>query len=232
MKVSIVIPCFNEANTIEYLVQAVLSAPLTNREIIIVDDYSTDSTREILRTKIDGLVDKIIYHESNQGKGAALRTGFSNVTGDVAIIQDADLEYNPQEYPELLKPILDGKADVVYGSRFQGGQAHRVIYFWHYKGNQFLTLLSNMFTNLNLTDMETCYKVFRIDILKKIKIQENRFGFEPEITAKIAQLGCRIYEVGISYSGRTYDEGKKISWKDGLRAIWCIVKYNFKKTTG
>ena len=232
MKVSIVIPCFNEANTIEYLVQAVLSAPLTNREIIIVDDYSTDSTREILRTKIDGLVDKIVYHESNQGKGAALRTGFSNVTGDVVIIQDADLEYNPQEYPELLKPILDGKADVVYGSRFQGGQAHRVIYFWHYKGNQFLTLLSNMFTNLNLTDMETCYKVFRIDIIKKIKIQENRFGFEPEITAKIAQLGCRIYEVGISYSGRTYDEGKKISWKDGLRAIWYILKYNFKKTTG
>ncbi len=232
MKISIVIPCFNEANTIEYLVQAVLSAPLTNREIIIVDDYSTDSTREILRTKIDGLVDKIIYHESNQGKGAALRTGFSNVTGDVVIIQDADLEYNPQEYPELLKPILDGKADVVYGSRFQGGQEHRVIYFWHYKGNQFLTLLSNMFTNLNLTDMETCYKVFRIDILKQIKIQENRFGFEPEITAKIAQLGCRIYEVGISYSGRTYDEGKKISWKDGLRAIWCILKYNFKKTTG
>ena len=232
MKISIVIPCFNEANTIEYLVQAVLSAPLTNREIIIVDDYSTDSTREILRTKIDGLVDKIIYHESNQGKGAALRTGFSNVTGDVVIIQDADLEYNPQEYPELLKPILDGKADVVYGSRFQGGQAHRVIYFWHYKGNQFLTLLSNMFTNLNLTDMETCYKVFKIDILKKIKIQENRFGFEPEITAKIAHLGCRIYEVGISYSGRTYDEGKKISWKDGLRAIWCILKYNFKKTTG
>ena len=232
MKVYIVIHCFNEANTIEYLVQAVLSAPLTNREIIIVDDYSTDSTREILRTKIDGLVDKIIYHESNQGKGAALRTGFSNVTGDVVIIQDADLEYNPQEYPELLKPILDGKADVVYGSRFQGGKEHRVIYFWHYKGNQFLTLLSNMFTNLNLTDMETCYKVFRIDILKKIKIQENRFGFEPEITAKIAQLGCRIYEVGISYSGRTYDEGKKISWKDGLRAIWCILKYNFKKTTG
>ena len=232
MKVSIVIPCFNEANTIEYLVQAVLSAPLTNREIIIVDDYSTDSTREILRTKIDGLVDKIIYHESNQGKGAALRTGFSNVTGDVVIIQDADLEYNPQEYPELLKPILDGKADVVYGSRFQGGKEHRVIYFWHYKGNQFLTLLSNMFTNLNLTDMETCYKVFKIDILKKIKIQENRFGFEPEITAKIAQLGCRIYEVGISYSGRTYDEGKKISWKDGLRAIWCILKYNCMKTTG
>ena len=230
MKISIVIPCFNEANTIEYLVQAVLSAPLTDREIIIVDDYSTDGTREILRTKIDGLVDKIIYHESNQGKGAALRTGFSNVTGDVVIIQDADLEYNPQEYPELLKPILDGKADVVYGSRFQGGQAHRVIYFWHYKGNQFLTLLSNMFTNLNLTDMETCYKVFRIDILKNIKIQENRFGFEPEITAKIAQLSCRIYEVGISYSGRTYDEGKKISWKDGLRAIWCVLKYNLKNT--
>ena len=232
MKVSIVIPCFNEANTIEHLVKSVLSVPLTNREIIIVDDYSTDSTRDILRTKLDALVDKVIYHGRNQGKGAALRTGFSNVTGDVVIIQDADLEYNPQEYPELLKPILDGKADVVYGSRFQGGQEHRVIYFWHYKGNQFLTLLSNMFTNLNLTDMETCYKVFRFDILKKIKIQENRFGFEPEITAKIAQLGCRIYEVGISYSGRTYDEGKKISWKDGLRAIWCILKYNFKKTTG
>ena len=232
MKISIVIPCFNEAYTIESLVQAVLSAPLTDREIIIVDDYSTDGTREILRTKIDGLVDKIIYHESNQGKGSALRTGFSNVTGDVVIIQDADLEYNPQEYPDLLKPILEGKADVVYGSRFQGGQAHRVIYFWHYKGNQFLTLLSNMFTNLNLTDMETCYKVFRFDILKKIKIQENRFGFEPEITAKIAKLGCRIYEVGISYSGRTYDEGKKVSWKDGLGAIWCILKYNLKKTTG
>ena len=213
-------------------IESILNQSFQDYEIILIDDASTDSTRKILRTKIDGLVDKIIYHESNQGKGAALRTGFSNVTGDVVIIQDADLEYNPQEYPELLKPILDGKADVVYGSRFQGGKEHRVIYFWHFKGNQFLTLLSNMFTNLNLTDMETCYKVFRIDILKKIKIQENRFGFEPEITAKIAQLGCRIYEVGISYSGRTYDEGKKISWKDGLRAIWCILKYNFKKTTG
>jgi glycosyltransferase involved in cell wall biosynthesis len=232
MKVSIVIPCFNEANTIEHLVKSVLSVPLTNREIIIVDDYSTDSTRDILRTKLDALVDKVIYHGRNQGKGAALRTGFSNVTGDVVIIQDADLEYNPQEYPELLKPILDGRADVVYGSRFQGSKEHRVIYFWHYKGNQFLTLLSNMFTNLNLTDMETCYKVFRFDILKKIKIQENRFGFEPEITAKIAQLGCRIYEVGISYSGRTYAEGKKISWKDGLRAIWCVLKYNLKNTRG
>jgi glycosyltransferase involved in cell wall biosynthesis len=229
MKVSIVIPCFNEVETIEKIVQAVLSVPLTNREIIIVDDSSTDGTKEILSTKIKNLVDKIILHESNQGKGAALRSGFANVTGDVVVIQDADLEYNPQEYPILLQPILDGKADVVYGSRFNGGQAHRVLYFWHYVGNQILTLLSNMFTNLNLTDMETGYKAFRIEILKQIKIEENHFGVEPELTAKFAKLGCRIYEVGISYNGRTYKEGKKINWKDGVQALWCILKYNLTR---
>ena len=229
MKVSIVIPCFNEVETIEKIVQAVLSVPLTNREIIIVDDSSTDGTKEILSTKIKDLVDKIILHESNQGKGAALRSGFANVTGDVVVIRDADLEYNPQEYPILLQPILDGKADVVYGSRFNGGQAHRVLYFWHYVGNQILTLLSNMFTNLNLTDMETGYKAFRIEILKQIKIEENHFGVEPELTAKFAKLGCRIYEVGISYNGRTYKEGKKINWKDGVQALWCILKYNLTR---
>ena len=229
MKVSIVIPCFNEVDTIETIVKAVISAQLNNREVVIVDDNSTDGTKEILNKKISPHVERIIYHENNQGKGAALRTGFENVTGDVVIIQDADLEYNPKEYPILLQPILDGVADVVYGSRFQGGQAHRVLYFWHYVGNKTLTLLSNMFTNLNLTDMETCYKAFRIGILKKINIEENHFGVEPEITAKIAKLDCRIYEVGISYNGRTYKEGKKINWKDGIEALWCIVKYNLTR---
>ena len=226
MKISIVIPCYNEANTIETIIKAVLSTPFNNREVIIVDDNSTDGTKEILNKKISPHVEKIIYHEINQGKGAALRTGFENVTGDVVIIQDADLEYNPLEYPILLQPILDGVADVVYGSRFQGGKAHRVMYFWHYAGNKILTLLSNMFTNLNLSDMETCYKTFRTEIINQIKIEENHFGVEPEITAKFAKLGCRIYEVGISYNGRTYKEGKKINWKDGISALWCIVKYN------
>ena len=226
MKISIVIPCYNEANTIETIIKAVLSSPINNREVIIVDDNSTDGTKEILNKKISPHVEKIIYHEINQGKGAALRTGFENVTGDVVIIQDADLEYNPLEYPILLQPILDGVADVVYGSRFQGGKAHRVMYFWHYAGNKILTLISNMFTNLNLSDMETCYKAFRIEIINQIKIEENHFGVEPEITAKFAKLGCRIYEVGISYNGRTYKEGKKINWKDGISALWCIVKYN------
>ena len=231
MKISIVIPCYNEAETIEAIVQAVLAAPLPNLEIIIVDDCSTDGTKELLYKKISHLVDQIIYHKKNQGKGAALRSGFANVTGDIVIIQDADLEYNPQEYPVLIQPILDGKADVVFGSRFQGGQAHRVLYFWHYMGNKALTLLSNMFTNLNLTDMETCYKVFRNEVLQQIEIKENRFGVEPELTAKVSKLGCRIYEVGISYSGRTYSEGKKINWKDGVQAIWCILKYNLIKSS-
>ncbi len=229
MLLSVVIPCYNERTTILEIVQAVLEAQPEGKEIIVVDDCSTDGTREDLKTFIEPLIAKVVYHEKNQGKGAALRTGFANASGDVVIIQDADLEYNPQEYVKLLEPILKNKADVVYGSRFMGGEPHRVLYFWHMMGNKFLTLVSNMFTNLNLTDMETCYKVFRREVIQQIEIQENRFGFEPEITAKIAGLRCRIYEVGISYSGRTYQEGKKISWKDGFRALWCIVKYNVFK---
>ncbi len=227
MKLTIVIPCYNERNTIRKIVDAVRAAPVTDKEIIIVDDGSSDGTRDILRTEIESLVTRVIYHDANQGKGAALRTGFAAATGDTVIVQDADLEYDPQEFPRLLKPILAGKADVVFGSRFMGAEAHRVVYFWHMVGNRFLTLLSNMFTGINLTDMETCYKVFRREVLQKIKIEENRFGFEPEITAKVAALpDCRIYEVGISYYGRTYAEGKKIGWRDGFRAIYAIVKYN------
>jgi glycosyltransferase involved in cell wall biosynthesis len=224
--VSIIIPCFNEAKTIETLLEAVLASPVPNKEVIVVDDASTDGTRELLRTKIEPRVAQVIYCERNRGKGAALRAGFAAATGEIVLVQDADLEYDPRDYPQLLAPILEDRADVVYGSRFSGGQSHRVLYFWHYLGNRMLTLLSNMLTDLNLTDMETCYKVFRREVIQRITIEEDRFGFEPEITAKVSRLPCRIYEVGISYSGRTYAEGKKIGWRDGLRAIWCILKYN------
>ena len=230
MKLSIVIPCYNEVRTIRAIVDRVRTAPVQNKEIIIVDDCSIDGTRDTLRIEIAPLVDRIIYHDVNQGKGAALRTGFAAATGDVVIVQDADLEYDPNEYPKLLAPIERGQADVVFGSRFSGGEAHRVVYFWHMVGNKFLTLLSNMCTNLNLTDMETCYKVFKREIIQGIKIEENRFGFEPEITAKVAKLDVVIYEVGISYYGRTYKEGKKIGWRDGFRALYAILKYNLLRS--
>jgi glycosyltransferase involved in cell wall biosynthesis len=226
MKLSIVIPCYNEQKTILKLVGAVRASPVADKEIIIVDDCSTDGSREILAETIAPLVDKIIYHDANKGKGAALRAGFQHATGDIVVVQDADLEYDPLEYPVLMKPILDGKADAVFGTRFQGGDAHRVVYFWHMVGNRVLTLISNMLTNLNLTDMETGYKMVKRGILQKITLVENRFGFEAEITAKLARSKCAMYEVGISYSGRTYEEGKKIGIKDGFYAIYAIVKYN------
>lgn len=226
MKLSIVIPCYNEIDTIERIVDAVRNAAYPSKEIIIVDDFSTDGTRNVLQQKVESLVDRVIYHSRNMGKGAALRTGFKATTGDIVIVQDADMEYDPGEYQLLVDPIAQGKADVVFGSRFVGGNAHRVVYFWHRIGNGALTLLSNMLTNLNLTDMETCYKAFRREIIQGINIEEDRFGFEPEITAKVAKTGCRVYEVGISYYGRTYSEGKKIGWRDGVRALICIVKYN------
>jgi glycosyltransferase involved in cell wall biosynthesis len=227
--VSIVIPVYNERNTVRLIVDRVneVSLPL-RKEIVVVDDGSTDGTREVLSELQQERPEllHVILHPRNRGKGAALRTGFAQCAGDIVIVQDADLEYDPQEYGKLLQPILDGRADVVYGSRFAGEGPHRVLYYWHYLGNQFLTLLSNMYTNLNLSDMETCYKVFKREVISRIDIQEDRFGFEPEVTAKVAQLKCRVYEVGISYSGRSYEEGKKIDWRDGLRALWCIVKYN------
>lgn len=226
-KLSIIIPCFNEKDTIHEIVNRVKAAPvLLEKEIIIIDDASVDGTRDELR-KLESEC-QVIFFAENRGKGAALRAGFRRATGDIILIQDADLEYNPDEYPRLLKPILEGRADVVYGSRFVGSDAHRVLYFWHSVGNKFLTMLSNMFTNLNLTDMETCYKVFRASVIKEVlpRLKSDRFGFEPEITARIAKKRVRIYEVGISYQGRTYEEGKKIGWWDGVKAIFSIVYFN------
>ncbi|MDD3147650.1 MAG: glycosyltransferase family 2 protein [Candidatus Riflebacteria bacterium] len=229
MKLSVIIPVFNEKNTLKEIIARVKESPV-EKEIIIVDDYSTDGTRALLQNELALQVDKVFYHDRNMGKGAALRTGIKEAAGDLVIIQDADMEYDPCEYQALIDPIIKGKADVVYGSRFSGTGPHRVLYFWHSLGNRFLTLLSNMFTDLNLTDMETCYKVFRRELIQSIDIHENRFGFEPEVTAKIARKGVRIYVVGISYYGRTYEEGKKIGWKDGVRAIYVILKYGlFKK---
>jgi len=229
-KVSIIIPCFNEKNTIKELVNRVKMQSGFEKEIILVDDCSTDGTREILNEKINEKVDKILFNNSNKGKGFSIRKGISASSGNIILIQDADLEYDPTEYTKLLNPILQDTADVVYGSRFVGSQEKRVLYFWHSVGNYFLTFLSNVFSNLNLSDMECCYKVFKTDILKKIELKEDRFGFEPEVTAKIAKVkNIRIYEVGVKYFGRKYSEGKKITWKDGFSAIRCIIKYNLLK---
>ena len=225
MKLSVVVPVYNEIETLEEIIRRIDESPVEQKEIIVIDDFSTDGTRELIEKVLYKRIDRVILHERNLGKGAALRSGFKVATGDLVIVQDADLEYDPAEYTLLMKPVLEGKADVVYGSRFSGIGPHRVLYFWHYLGNRFLTLLSNMFTNLNLTDMETCYKLFRREIIQSIIIRENRFGFEPEVTMKIARRKCRIFEVGISYYGRTYEEGKKISWKDGIRAVYVIIKY-------
>ena len=226
MKVSIIIPCYNEQSTIKEIINKITAQSNINKEIIVVDDYSKDKTREILQQQLKDSIHKIVLNDKNYGKGYSIKKGIENASGDCILIQDADLEYDPSDYNKLLDPIINNVADVVYGSRFIGTSERRVLYFWHTVGNKFLTLLSNMFSNLNLTDMEVGYKVFRSDVLKEIELQENRFGFEPEITAKIAKKNIRIYEVGISYFGRKYSEGKKITWKDGFSAIRCIIRYN------
>ncbi len=229
MNLSVIIPCYNEVNTIEQVVQSVIDVIGDDGEIIIVDDCSTDGTCELLEQKVDGKLARVIYQDKNQGKGAALRSGFAAATKDVVIVQDADFEYDPQDYTVMIEPIFNNKADIVYGSRFTGNRPHRVLYYWHRVGNGLLTLISNMFTNLNLTDMETGYKAFRREVIQFMEIEEDRFGFEPEITAKIARGNYRVYEVGIGYFGRTYSEGKKIGWRDGMWAIWCILKYNLRR---
>jgi len=231
MLLTVVIPVYNERQTLLEIIRRVLDAPIEiDRELVLVDDRSTDGTLELypqLETEFPGADIRVFRHQVNQGKGAALRTGYREARGDIVLVQDADLEYSPNDYPKLLKPILDGRADVVYGSRFIGGDEHRVLYFWHSVGNKFLTLLSNMFTDLNLTDMETCYKVFKAEVIKGITIKSNRFGVEPEVTAKVARGRWRVYEVGISYSGRSYEEGKKITWRDGLKALFAILRFAF-----
>tara|TARA_B100000287_G_scaffold412961_1_gene444004 strand:+ start:707 stop:1393 length:687 start_codon:yes stop_codon:yes gene_type:complete len=226
MKISIVIPCYNESSTISKIIEKVKNEKNYDKEIIVIDDFSTDGTREILKNDISEKIDELILNDRNFGKGYSVRQGIKRARGDIILIQDADLEYDPSDYSKLIEPIKKNYADVVYGSRFVGSEEKRVLFFWHSIGNYFLTTLSNMFSNLNLTDMENCYKVFKSEIIKNIELKENRFGFEPEVTAKIAKKNCRIYEVGVKYYGRTYDQGKKIGWKDGVSAIRCIFKYN------